>query len=98
MRGDYFDFVLCKHQTGKKELLYAPAWTNLKKGDMVVVDTDNGEMTSTVISSITLAHDEKNEIDFIMNATDSPKDLHRIISKVIFDKIDYKEDFENGNL
>lgn len=94
----YFDFVLCRHQNGKKELMYAPEFSYLKAGDMVVVDTDKGEMTSVVLASLTMRDDQKKEIDFVMKATNSPKDLHRIISKVIFEKMKYEEEEEHGNL
>lgn len=90
----YFDFVLCETR-GKKQLFYAPKWAGLERGDMVIVSVDGGEMMATVLASVTLSGDtDKKEIDFIMRATGSPKDLDRVISRVIFQKMEYKEDEE----
>ena len=88
---NYFDFILCEIR-GKRKLFYAPAWSCIERGDMVIVSTDDSEMMANVLACITLSDEEKKEIDFIMRATGAPKNLDRVISKVVFQKMEYEED------
>lgn len=96
MSVDYFDFVLCRHKDCDKNYLFrAPAFSHLEKGDMVIVDTDHGDQPAVVVSSITLSNDAEREIDFVMNATNAPIEIKRVLSKVIVNQIDFKYEGES---
>ena len=87
----YFDFVLCK-QGDRNFLFRAPEWSHLEKGDLVVVETKNGEKNATVVSSITLSINDKDEIDFIMNATGADPVVKRVLRKIVYKDLEYEED------
>ena len=91
--SQYFDFVLCKHDGCDKTFLFrAPAWSHLEKGDLVVVETVNGEQMAQVVSCITLGNDEVDKIDFIMNATRADSDVKKVLKKVDYKVFSYWED------
>ena len=94
--SNYFDFVLVELEGGSKPYLFrAPAWSYFECGDLVIVDTCNGEQTATVLSSITVSADEKKEIDFIMRATRADTDVKKVLKKVEFKELVYEEDDAN---
>ena len=98
--NNYFDFVLCKHENGGKTFLFhAPAFSKLKKGDLVKVETVHGETMATVVSCITLADDDYSKIDFVMNATGARSEVKKVLSKVEYIQSDfeYEDDMENHN-
>ena len=42
--SNYVQFVVCQHiDDSKKYLFYAPAFSNIEKGDEILVDTQFGE-------------------------------------------------------
>ena len=91
----YMDIVLCQKNGSKKlELFYAPEWSELKEGDMVVVETDAGDMSATVLGCLTVRSDEHKLFDFILKATHtySPEAMRRVVSKIVFKELEYKED------
>ena len=91
--NEYFDFVLIKHDGCDKNYLFrAPAFSHLKKGDMVTVDTKNGEKMVTVVSSVCVKKTDMETIDFIMNATGAGDDVRKVVSKIQFDDFEYEED------
>lgn len=93
----YVDFVLCRvNGEDGKTLFHAPKFSYLEKGDMVIVDTIKGEKMAQVVASITVADDEMDKIDFIMEATNSSEDVRKVLSKVIYSDLDYKEDKDEG--
>lgn len=90
---DYIDLVLCVIDSGERELFCAPQFSHLEEGQMVVVDTDDGEMTATVIKSVSLGKYDNEELDFILKlAGKEVKTLHRVISKIRFDKLLFEEE------
>ena len=98
--NNYFDFVLCKHENGGKTFLFhAPAFSKLKKGDLVKVETVHGETMATVVSCITLAENDDAKIDFIMNATGAKPDVKKVLSKVeyIQSDFDYGDEVESDD-
>lgn len=95
--NNYFDFVLCKQENGKNYLFHAPAFSKLKKGDLVKVETVHGEKLATVVSCITLAENDDAKIDFIMNATGAPKDVKKVLAKVEYSDFEYEDEMENHN-
>ena len=95
---DYIDLVLCETCNGKREVFRAPAFSHLSKGEMVIVETDEGEEMTNVVSSLCISPREIDELAFITKALKFEVDeLRKIKSKVVFRTLEYKED-ENGNL
>lgn len=53
----FVDLVVCTHdddETSKLYLFQAPAWSRLKYGDRVIVDTRHGKSRATVQTAITM--------------------------------------------
>ena len=91
---DYIDIVLCETCTGKRDVYQAPRFTHLNHGDMVIVESGEGEEMTNVVASISINLEESEELNFIKAALDITEieDLNRIKSKVVFRALDYKED------
>lgn len=94
--NSYVQFVVCQH-TGdqKKYLFYAPAFTNIKIGEEVLVDTQFGEKKATVLAVCTTSSDDV-EISMRVLAGAEDKPLKRVIGKYEFTKFNYSEDETNG--
>lgn len=89
----YFDFVLCQTLFENTIKLYhAPRFSGLKKGDMVTVETLDGEQMAKVIACTTIGDNEKTTIDLIMEATNSPKELPKVLTKMNFREFEFEED------
>ena len=85
--SDYIDLVLCSID-GERDLFCAPRFSHLKDGQMVVVDTADGETTAKVIKSISIGKYDNDELDFILTlAGKDVKSLRRVISEVQFKKL-----------
>ena len=55
----FVQFVVCQHNgDNKKYLFYAPAFSDIKIGDDVLVDTKFGEKKATVIAVCTSSSDD----------------------------------------
>lgn len=93
--NSYVQLVVCQH-TGdqKKYLFYAPAFTNIKIGEEVMVDTQFGEKKATVLAVCTTSSDDV-EISMRVLAGAEDKPLKRVIGKYEFTKFDYREDEPN---
>ena len=92
----YVQFVVCQH-TGdsKKYLFYAPAFSDIKKGDEVLVDTQFGEKKATVLAVCTSSSDDvERALRVLAGAEDEP--IKRVIGKYQFVKFDYSGDENNG--
>ena len=87
---EYVDIVVVDTQFGKR-VFEAPAWTHLKEGDRVTVDTRAGIVDGTVLGSNTVAGNS-DEYEFIFIISDATRPLRRVISKVTERKLEYKED------
>lgn len=91
----YVQFVVCQH-TGdsRKYLFYAPAFSDIKEGDEVLVDTQFGEKRATVLAVCVLyGEDGKRALRVLAGAEDEP--VKRVIGKYEFVKFDYSEDENN---
>ena len=95
--NNYFDFVLCKMESSRTFLFHAPAFSKLKKGDLVKVEHLNMEKMATVVSCISLAENDDTKIDFVMNATHSEPDVGKVLGKYEYSDFEYEEDMENHN-
>lgn len=91
----YVQLVVCQH-TGdqKKYLFYAPAFTDIKIGEEVMVNTQFGEKKATVLAVCTTSSDDV-EISMRVLAGAEDKPLKRVIGKYEFTKFDYRENETN---
>lgn len=81
--------VVDKLSSCQRYLYQAPAWKNIKKGDEVICETENGKRSGIVIDFITL---EKNAdyLNFLLNAMSTTSPLPKILSIVRYDDVNYE--------
>ena len=92
----FVQFVICKHDCEiKKYLFYAPAFSDIKKGDEVLVDTQFGEKKATVLAVCTSSSDDVERALRVLAGAEG-KPIKRVIGKYNFSKFDYNEDENNG--
>ena len=92
----FVQFVVCKHDCEiKKYLFYAPAFSDIKKGDEVLVDTQFGEKKATVLEVCTSYSDDVERALRVLAGAEG-KPIKRVIGKYNFSKYDYSEDENNG--
>ena len=92
----FVQFVVCQHNgDNKKYLFYAPAFSDIKKGDEVLVDTQFGEKKATVLAVCTSSSDDVERALRVLAGAEG-KPIKRIIGKYNFSKFDYSEDENNG--
>lgn len=94
--SSYVQFVVCRITgNSKKYLFYAPAFSDIKEGDEVLVDMQSRGQRATVLAvCTTTSEDEKRALRVLAGAED--KLVKRVIGKYNFVKFDYKEDENNG--
>ena len=64
MSGEYIDVIAVRHDEqiyDKVYLFQAPAWSGLRPGDKVIVETENGDKTATVLGCTTCDNDKNNK-------------------------------------
>ena len=92
----YVQFVVCQHDGEiKKYLFYAPAFSDIKKGDEVLVDTQFGEKKATVLAVCTSSSEDVERALRVLAGAEG-KPIKRVIGKYNFSKFDYSEDENNG--
>ena len=92
----YVQFVVCQHDGEiKKYLFYAPAFSDIKEGDEVLVDTQFGERKATVLAVCISSSDDVERALRVLAGTGGKK-IKRVIGKYNFSKFDYNEDENNG--
>ena len=96
MKGNFIDLVLCRFdEDGENRLFYAPAFSWLQKGDVVVVDSiENWERTATVVAVLTVGKDDSKTIDFVLNASKTNQILGKVRSKLSYVELKYNTDEE----
>lgn len=100
--SNYVQFVVCQYDgESKKHLFYAPAFSDLKKGDEVLLDTQYGKQKATrkaTVCAVCTFYDSGTDVEkalrVLAGAEDKP--LKRVIGKYQFVKFDYNEDKNNG--
>ena len=94
--SNYVQFVVCQHiDDSKKYLFYAPAFSNIEKGDEILVDTQFGERMATVLAvCISSSEDVERSLRVLAGVEDEP--IKRVIGKYQFVKFDYSGDENNG--
>lgn len=92
----YVQFVVCQHiGDRKKYLFYAPAFSDIKEGDSVLVETQLGRRRATVLAvCISSSEDVERALRVLAGAEDEP--IKRVIGKYQFVKFDYSGDENNG--
>lgn len=93
---EYIDLVVCKHDNNPKAFIFrAPAWSNLQKGDLVIVETKSGEKEAIVERSYT-TNKSSEELDFILVSSGASVPLKKVLKKVTYKNLVYEdEDREN---
>lgn len=89
-------FVVCQCAGNSiKYLFYSPTYSNIEKGDEVLVDTQFGEKKATVLAvCMAYGEDVKRALCVLAGVEDEP--VKRVIGKYNFVKFDYSEDENNG--
>lgn len=98
MMNDYIDLVVCEVEeqirtgitTTRTQVCEAPAWSNLEKGDEVIVGLDGNQARATVKRRYTTAIDGP-ELEFILVASGHIPPLHKILKKVLYKEFEYQE-------
>lgn len=93
----YVQFVVCQHPCdSKKYLFYAPAFSDIKEGDSVLVETEFGRRRATVLAFCTIC-DTGTDVERALRALAGVEDkpLKRVIGKYQFTKFNYSEDENN---
>jgi len=90
--SNYIDLVTCKHPNSDRTFIfYAPAWTHLKCGTDVIVETKKGNQPAKVMDSVTV--EEHSDIyDFIIKLSKATLPLKRIMRVIEYRDIEYKEE------
>lgn len=94
----YIDLVLCTHPSLDRLVPFkAPAFTSLKEGDHVKVESGIlGHTEVEVVKSLTI--DENSEqMEFILTAINlrTAIPLRKVLSKVIFEDFEWEEEKED---
>ena len=94
--NNYKQFVVCRHNgDSKKYLFYAPAFSDIKICDEVVVETKFGPKTATVLAVCTVSSEDTERTLRVLTGTED-KPIKRVIGKYRLIKFDYSEDENNG--
>ena len=81
--SDYKDYVIVRVGKEFPTVYEAPAHMHLEKGEAVVVETDEGEVTGTVESSVTVSKKYDYEvIQFILLCAGCYEPLKRVLYRI----------------
>ena len=95
MKEAYIDLVLVKQIASDVLYLFqAPAWSHLKKGDRIYVDTRYGEAEGKVINSQTVSKDSS-EFVFAVDCCKAKLPLRKVIAKFETTTLVYNDDEES---
>lgn len=92
---DLIDLVLCTHNKTRKFLFQAPAFSCLKKGDKVLVDTQYGESDAEVLHVCTV-REGTDQYDMILACAGATEPIKKVIGKTVLTKFKYEKG-ENEN-
>ena len=94
----YVDYVAVQ-TSGRSDLMlvYAPAWSDLKEGDEVVVSTIRGPFPAVVKCVATVAKDNEPLKSLLMLLADD-ESVGRVISKVEYRKLTYETEEEDDSV
>ena len=81
--GNHIDLVIVRVGAEFPQIYEAPSFSNLVRGDAVVVETNDGEATGTVEDSVTISKVyQKEVIDFMLRSAGCVEPLKRVIYKI----------------
>lgn len=88
--AEYVDLIAVKKDE-KTSLFRAPAWSDIKQGDKVIVETDAGEEIATVEGVFSArTDDEFHELDFILVVSGASLPLKKVLAKATY--LTYEEE------
>lgn len=98
MMNDYIDLVVCEVEeqirtgvtTTRTQVCEAPAWSDLDKGDEVIVGVDGTQALAKVERRYTTPIDGP-ELEFILIASGTKLPLPKVLKKVIYRDFEYVE-------
>lgn len=76
----------------KSFVFRAPAWSNLFKGDKVIVETRKGESEAIVEKAMTVDISDEDEFEFILIASGVTLPLKKVLKKVIYREFEYEKE------
>lgn len=92
MKTKTVGLALCQHSGSSGKFLFQmPRYSNLKPGDLVIVDTKHGEQEARVIVTETM-YTDGDDYRMILAATGATLPLRKVLRKVTFRELDYDED------
>lgn len=87
----YLDLVICTHTPlVRKYLFRAPAFSGLKLGDSVIVETKRGDSCAEVKSVCTVPEGSAH-FESLAIALDATLPLKRVLAKVVLQALDYAD-------
>lgn len=91
--SDYIDLVICKHANSDHPYIFkAPAWSYLKKGDDVIVETKRGEQPAKVERVYTVDTTDSDEFEFILMASGVTTPLRKVLKKIEYKEFEYDDE------
>ena len=89
--SNYVDLVLCHFDDdGSEGVFYAPGYTWLLAGDVVVVESKEGwTKSATVVATLTVSKKDDRTINFITRAIGGIPVLGKIKSKLSYIELNY---------
>lgn len=101
MDSNYIDLVLCHFSDDDTEgVFYAPGFSWLVPGDVVVVESEEGwTKTATIVTTLTVKRSDDAVLKFINRAIGQIPVLGKIKSKLSYIELNYgvREVFEYGD-
>lgn len=93
--SNFIDLVVCKHSANDNAYVFqAPAFSLLRKGDKVIVETKQGEQMAEV-ERVYTARNSGEELDFILIASGATLPLKRVLKKVTYKEFEYEKGSQN---
>ena len=84
------DYVICQDAEGQLAIFQAPKWSGISQGSDIVIE---GDEILPVLEVITLDDEHDREVINILKMLFH--EIKRVVSKVVYVPMNYKEDGEN---
>ena len=99
--SNYVDYVAVQ-TSGRDDfmLVIAPAWSNLKTGDEVIVDTIRGHFPAVVKAVSTIQKDDEplKHLIRLLAGYREDANLKRVISKVVYEPLTFETEEEDDSV
>ena len=91
--GSHVDLAIVKVGSEFPRIYEAPSFSGLKRGDAVVVETDQGNVTGTVEACVTIGKTYQREvIDFMLLSAGCTEPLNRVRYKIEYKKMIFEDE------